>query len=411
MLLITTYLTTETISIPAGTLLYGIPYTLAVSITTLYNSSTQSTFTVDAISYPTTTLTNPSATILSWWQDDGSLLSYETCSCATPNSSPACTSRSATLDLSSGACLCPMANEYIDLSMFPQIQCRPKTSSRMSCSVAGSSSSYLMQVSFDGSFSAIPQNMDLIASMIQTSIVGGAYTIKDYKASVQHPNATITFAIPEKISPGAQIKITNLSQYNAFQFTPFLLDNLDPTCDLPPTNSTTSQNQKELTNIIQVAGAIAFAGTQAQIIASSVIPITQTFSTTALLLIGFLAEVDFYMFINVRFPDNFVTFCQGIQANLIPNVFAGIDTINNGANPSSIIGKFQFREISTVMLDNSNVNIAKELIALVIILVSTSLMYLFKPYAKVSDFFEKIKSVSMWNVFLSYWRFRRAAVE
>ena len=63
------------------------------------------------------------------------------------------------------------------------------------------------------------------------------------------------------------------------------------------------------------------------------------------------------------------------------------------------------------MLDNSNVNIAKELIALVIILVSTSLMYLFKPYAKVSDFFEKIKSVSMWNVFLSYWRFRRAAVE
>ena len=50
---------------------------------------------------------------------------------------------------------------------------------------------------------------------------------------------------------------------------------------------------------------------QAQSIATSVLPaVTGGMSTSAMLLVGFLADVDIYKYLNVDFPENFVSFCR-----------------------------------------------------------------------------------------------------
>ena len=80
-----------------------------------------------------------------------------------------------------------------------------------------------------------------------------------------------------------------------------------------------------------------------------------------------------------------------------------MDSENGGNNPTSIIGKFQFWEVSATLLDNSSFAIAKELITLAIILGLNIFVFLLKGSPKISDVLRKVRTQFMWNVFLSYY--------
>ena len=125
-------------------------------------------------------------------------------------------------------------------------------------------------------------------------------------------------------------------------------------------------------------------------------------STSAMMLVGFLADVGLYKYLNVPFPDNFVSFCEQMEPFAFPNIFANMDTVHGGNNLISTIGKFQFWEVSTVLLDNSCFEITKELMMLAIIAVLNILVLLLKGYPKINDKFRKLRGIFMWNVFLSY---------
>ena len=152
------------------------------------------------------------------------------------------------------------------------------------------------------------------------------------------------------------------------------------------------------------AGESAKIVSQAQTIVSVVMPaLTGGVSTSAMLLVGFLADVDIYTYINVPFPDNFVTFIEQMRSSILPNLFANMDTVYDGNNPSSTIGKFRFWGLSATLLDNSNTTIFKDLVVLGIILGLNILVLLFKSYPSINSSILKIRTIFMWNVFLSYY--------
>jgi hypothetical protein len=154
---------------------------------------------------------------------------------------------------------------------------------------------------------------------------------------------------------------------------------------------------------INTTGAVSGAITQAQTVVSSVIPIaTAGLSSSAVLLVGFLAEVDIYKFINVPFPENFVLFCQSTSVTIIPNIMAPLDDINKGKNPNSNIGKFQFWGHSATLLDNSNFTIVKDLFVLGVIILLNIIYFNLKYLKKSSALLEKIRNMFMWNTFLSF---------
>ena len=124
-------------------------------------------------------------------------------------------------------------------------------------------------------------------------------------------------------------------------------------------------------------------------------------STSAMILVGFLADVGLYKYLNVPFPENFVSFCEQMETFDPPNIFKNMDSENGGSNPNSIIGKFKFWEISATLLDNSSFAIAKELILLAIILGLNILVFILKGFPKISDKVRKIRTQFMWNGFLS----------
>ena len=151
-------------------------------------------------------------------------------------------------------------------------------------------------------------------------------------------------------------------------------------------------------------GKMAKAASQAQTIVSSVMPaLTGGVSTSALLLVGFLADVDIYTYINVPFPDNFVSFIEQLRSSILPNLFASLDTMHDGNNPSSTIGKFQFWDLSATLLDNSNTTVFKELILFAIIIGINILVLISKSFRGFSQSMLKIRTIFMWNVFLSFY--------
>ena len=126
-------------------------------------------------------------------------------------------------------------------------------------------------------------------------------------------------------------------------------------------------------------------------------------STSAMILVGFLADVGLYKYLNVPFPENFVSFCEEMESFDPPNIFENMDSGNRGNNPTSIIGKFQFWEVSATLLDNCSFAIAKELLTLAIILGLNILVFLLKGFTRLSDVLRKVRTLFMWNVFLSYY--------
>ena len=153
---------------------------------------------------------------------------------------------------------------------------------------------------------------------------------------------------------------------------------------------------------ISTAGDMAGITSQMQYVASTVMPVMLVErSTSAMILVGFLAEVGLYKYLNVPFPENFVSFCEQMESLGFPNIFRNMDSVNGGNNPNSIIGKFKFWEMSATLLDNSSFAIAKELITLAIIFGLNIFVFLLKGSPKISDVLRKVRTLFMWNVFLS----------
>ena len=155
---------------------------------------------------------------------------------------------------------------------------------------------------------------------------------------------------------------------------------------------------------ISTTGKVAEITSQIQYVASTVMPMMLAErSTSAIILVGFLADVGLYKYLNVPFPENFVSFCEEMESFDPPNIFENMDSGNRGNNPTSIIGKFQFWEVSATLLDNCSFAIAKELITLAIILGLNILVFLLKGFTRLSDVLRKVRTLFMWNVFLSYY--------
>ena len=124
-------------------------------------------------------------------------------------------------------------------------------------------------------------------------------------------------------------------------------------------------------------------------------------STSAMILVGFLADVGLYKYLNVPFPENFVSFCEQMDSFDAPNIFERMDSENGGDNPISTIGKFELLEVSATLLDNSSFAIFKLMILLGIILGLNLLVFLLKRFPRISDVLCKVRAQFMWNGFLS----------
>ena len=120
-----------------------------------------------------------------------------------------------------------------------------------------------------------------------------------------------------------------------------------------------------------------------------------------MILVGFLADVGLYKYLNIPFPENYVSFCEEMESFDPPNLFEKIDSENGGNNPNSVIGKFEFWEVSTTLLDNSSLVIVKLLILLGIILGLNVLVFFLKRFPKISAILHKVLTQFMWNGFLS----------
>ena len=166
----------------------------------------------------------------------------------------------------------------------------------------------------------------------------------------------------------------------------------------------TRQEQPVLISSAASAGELTGAAMQATTAASSILPVvTGGVSTSAILLVGFLADIDLYKYINVPFPDNFVSFCEQMDANALPNLFVSMDDKYEGNNPNSTIGKYHFWGTSATLLDNSSVTIFKDLVILGIIIGLNILILILRGFQSLHQKLMKIRGLFMWNLFLSYY--------
>ena len=388
--------------IPPMTFLHNTHYTLEANVSDNCAFKVK-TFTIDTVKYPTYNIANPaSAFFLSWWENEGTLLGCEVCSAPTPDDISTCLTCSTPLQPNTqGRCVCQDQSSYIDLTNFPQVSCQSKSNSQISWYLKQQFPHIQMQANFTNGFAFSISHLKYTASTIGVTALNDSITIQDYSAiSNKRNNITLSFTIPQDIAAGVTIGLTNLSEYNKLPFSPFLIQNPDITYQLPAITYLSPDTVQTLI----ITGTAAASAMQAQVIASTIIPaVTGGMSTTAMLLISFLAEVDIYKYINVPFPDNFNQFCEAMSADLIPNVFATLDNINHGDNPSSTIGKFKFWGTSATLLDNSYAAILKELAALGIILAANILTITFRKRQDLLSRFSKIRDLFMWNVLLSFY--------
>ena len=383
----------------------GNTYTITVTVSNTCTTTSKSV-TLTIPSYSTTKLTNPmQATILSWWKDEGIMLGCISCN---SNSAgvPTCLDCDSSLTLNSGACSCGASNKYMDLTNLPTISCKNKASSSMTWALLKKSPNYQMEMSFNNGFaSEISENLKTVASMINLVVQdksGAAISIQEFTATpLDNKNLSLSFVITQDIQAGTVLTVNNnISQYNQIPFSPFMIDNyLDLAYNLPGVSYLSPETVQTITTV----GTTASSAMQVQSATSGLIPIlTGGISTTAVILVGFLEEIEIYKFINVPFPDNFVLFCENLEASIIPNIFSKIDE-NEGENPDSTYGKFAFWGVSTVLLDNSFTPITKDLGVLVVLLVSVPLAFILRGCPDISQFFLKIRDLIMWNLFLSFY--------
>ena len=390
----------ESLSISPMTLLHNTQYTLEANVSDNCASQVKEVM-IETVKYPIQSITSPTnAAFLSWWENEGTLLGCATCSASSADAVPTCQTCSTPLQKDTqGSCLCQNQNSFIDLTNFPQVSCQSKSNSLISWSLRQKSPNIQMQTNFNNGFAFNEAHLNYTAATIGVTALNDSITIQDYSAISNNPNITLSFTIPQDVVAGVTIGLTNLSEYNKLLHSPFLIQNPGLTYQLPAASYLSPETIETLTT----AGSVTTAAMQAQAIASAVIPaITGGMSTSAMLLIGFLAEVDLYKYINVPFPDNFNLFCECIASNLLPNLFANFDD-NFGANPNSTIGKFEFWGVSATLLDNSSAAIFKDLVVLGIIVAVNILMVIFSKCPDLYSLLSKLRNLFMWNLFLSFY--------
>lgn len=391
------------------TFLYNTEYTITATVSNDCGTSAKS-ISLTIVSYPVTTLSNPSATIFNWWSGHGELLGCSSCIVGTTST---CESCMGSLQLSDGICSCASSSSYVDLSQIPDLQCIDKTSIQASWSLASQNSpNYEMQIAFNGGFSQLSQNLDIAASMVSVSVDNAAATIQQIQSSRKNQNISLTFEIQQDLTAGATLVLTQLSQYNSLLYSPFIIANPSLTYNIPDDNPTKSDDNPTKSDdlpakteeIITKTGSTANVAMQVQMVAASLIPfVTGGLSTSAVLLLAFLSEVDIYKYTNVPFPNNFVVFCEQLSTDFIPNPIAPFDDVNEGQNPNSTYGQFQFWGVSMILLDNSAVPIIRVLFALSVILLTVVLTFTLQKWQKIANFFRRVRDVFMWNTFLSFY--------
>ena len=382
------------------TLLYNTKYKLKANVSNDCAFKVKE-ITIETVKYRITSITSPTSTsFLSWWENEGTLLGCDTCSVSSADAVPTCHTCSTPLQKNTqGSCVCQDPNSFIDLTNFPQMSCQSKSNSLGSWSLKQKSPNIEMQTTFSNDFAFNEPHLKYIAATMGVNVLNDSISIKDYSAISNNPNIMLSFTIPQHIGAGMTIGLTSLSEYNKLPHSPFLIQNPDLTYQLPAIIYLSPETIKILTN----TGTATTTAMKAQAIASAVIPaITGGMSTSAMLLIGFLAEVDVYKYINVPFPENFDLFCEQIASNLLPNLFADFDD-NYGANPNSTIGKFEYWGVSATLLDNSSAAIFKDLVVLGIIVAVNILILILKKCPDLYSWLRKVRSLFMWNLFLSFY--------
>ena len=387
-------------TIPPMTLLFGTAYTFTVRVSDSCADKTK-TVKIQTVSYPTAQITTPTQAIfLPWWQNDGTLLGCSNCSAATPTAVPTCLDCSTPLQLSQGICTCQDQNSYIDLTNFPQFTCQSKSGSLMGWYLKQKSPTFEMQANFSNGFSSSPANMNYTSTLLGVQVADRSIALQNLAAKIEGSNLSFTFSISQDIPAGVNIEVTKIEKYNQLLHCPFLIQNPGLNYTLPAVTYLSASALKT----IGAATAATTAAMQSQSFVTSIIPaLTGGLSTSAVLLVGFLAEVDIYKYINVPFPDNFNQFCQSMTSSALPNLFAQFDDVNNGSNPNSTIGKFEFWGTSSILLDNSFASIIKETAVLGIIVSASILMLVSKKCPDIYLFFSKIRRLFMWNIFLSFY--------
>ena len=391
----------------------GNTYTITATVSNACTTTSQNV-TLTIASYSTTKLANPKqATILSWWKDEGTMLGCISCfsdsssSTSTPGASTCITCHSSlTLSASAGTCSCQDPSKYMDLTYYPAISCEDKAASSMSWTLLKQSPRFEMEMNFSNAFaSELLYNLDVVASMLNVAAQdkgGTAIPTQEFTVTpLDSKNLSLSFVITQDVQAGTSLKISNLSHYNQIPFAPFLIDNyMDLSHSLPGVTYLNPQSIATITTM----GRIVSNAMQVQSATSGLIPILSSgFPTTAIILVGFLSEIEIYRFINVHFPDNFVLFCENTDVSLFPNVLAMIDDVNEGDNPNSTHGKFAFWGVSTVMLDNSYPEVLKNLGVLAALAITSLLACILRGSHKFSDFFSKIRDMLMWNLTLSFY--------
>ena len=166
----------------------------------------------------------------------------------------------------------------------------------------------------------------------------------------------------------------------------------DPTVSLSPTTL----------SVVSKTSSVASNAIHAQSASTTLLPlIGKGASTTAVLLTDFVSDVLIFRFVNVAFPDNFMAFCTMLYTNFLPNIYSSFSKECNISDSSN--GKFQQFQMSTVLLDNSGNTLDRELFALVTIGVGSFLSFVLRKVTRLQKILTKIKTLFMWNVFLTFY--------
>ena len=148
--------------------------------------------------------------------------------------------------------------------------------------------------------------------------------------------------------------------------------------------------------------AVVSAAAQASSIATIVIPvIVVTAGSVVALFLDFLGDIALFQYINVPFPTNFEAFMEFFSANIFPNFLA--KTYDENESILSTNGKFGEYEASRVFLDNCGGELDKELLAIIIIILTSILAWLFKSRPKAHSIFSNIRDRFRWNGFLAFY--------
>ena len=129
--------------------------------------------------------------------------------------------------------------------------------------------------------------------------------------------------------------------------------------------------------------------------------IVQGATTTAVLLVDFIGDVNIFRFINVDFPANFKAFCLMLDSDLMPNPYASLEDEYEISNCT--IGKFREYGASTAFLQNQGSPLNRELAVLIVIMILLVVLRFSKKCPKVQKISLTIQDSLKWNTFLAFY--------